>query len=215
MSVTTDARQLFSDRHGSDVRFIRGVGYPQGLRAYFTHSPLLRPDLRVLDAECGTGVVTLALREALVRRGGMPGPIHALAMMDRFRGTVATGPTGIDIVPCNVLDVSGLPAGWSDYDLVVSASMMEDLPRGTFNAALQGLRARLAADGVLVLFMTRHNWLTRPLIGWWWHSHLYTASELRTGFREAGFSTVALRRFPRAFRYPDLWGYVVEASARL
>jgi hypothetical protein len=39
-------------------------------------SPLLRSGIRVLDAGCGTGAVLLALHEAIVARGFVPGPLH-------------------------------------------------------------------------------------------------------------------------------------------
>ena len=49
-------------------------------------SPLLRSDMRVLDAGCGTGAVLLALREALGTRGLVHGPFHGFditpAMLD-------------------------------------------------------------------------------------------------------------------------------------
>lgn len=218
MSVTTDPCRLFSEKHGRYVRFIRGVGYPQGLRAHFASSSLLRSDLRVLDAGCGTGVATLSLREALLRRSFSPGPMHAFdltpAMIQRFRRTLEVrGIEGIDVVQADVLRLGALPQAWVDHDLIVSASMMEYLPRNEFSVALSGLRTLLKRGGTLVLFVTRRNWLTRPLIGRWWQSNLYQAGELQGAFKEAGFSTVAFRRFPVLFRYLDAWGYIVEASA--
>jgi SAM-dependent methyltransferase len=216
MGETSDPARLFSEKAHSYVRFIRFVRYPQGLRAYFRGAPLLRSDLRALDAGCGTGIVTLALREALLMRGLRPGPLHAFdltpAMIERFRRTMQRRAiTGIDVVQANVLRLKELPASWTNYDLIVSASMMEYLPRNRLVDALGGLRGLLCEDGSLVLFITRRNWLTRPLIGRWWEANLYAAAELEDVFRRAGFSAVAFRTFPLAFIYLALWGYVVEA----
>ncbi len=77
--------------------------------------------------------------------------------------------------------------------------------------ALRGLRGRLSDGGSLVLFITRRTWLMRPLIGRWWAANLYDAGELEDAFRRARFSTVAFGRFPPAFSYLALWGYIVEA----
>jgi cyclopropane fatty-acyl-phospholipid synthase-like methyltransferase len=213
----TDASRLFSEKHESYVRFIRAVRYPQGLRAFFLRSPLLRSGMRVLDAGCGTGVVTLALRDALVSRSLSLGPMHAFdltpAMLERFRATLARrGIQGVETVQANALELDALPESWRGYDLIVSASMLEYVPRERFAEALRALRSRLHEDGRFVLFITRRNWLTRPLIGRWWRSNLYDAAELRDAFARAGFSGCEFRHFPREARLLALWGYVVEAA---
>jgi cyclopropane fatty-acyl-phospholipid synthase-like methyltransferase len=161
MRPTPDPARLFSDRTESYARFVRFVRYPEGIRSYFLRSPLLRSGLRVLDAGCGAGIVTLALRDAL--------------------------------------------------DLVVSASMLEYVPRTRLAGALSGLRSLLEDGGSLVLFITRRNWLTRPLIGRWWRSNLYDAGEIEEALRQAGFGSIRFCRFPSRFRHLGLWGHVVEA----
>ena len=51
---------------------------------------------------------------------------------------------------------------WTDYDLIVSASMLEYVPRKRLAEALAALRGRLTDQGRLILFITKRNWLTRP-----------------------------------------------------
>jgi ubiquinone/menaquinone biosynthesis C-methylase UbiE len=216
MKPTNDPVRLFSERHGSYLRFVRAVRYPQGIRAYLLTSPLLGSGLRVLDAGCGTGIVTLALREALLRRGFTLGEMNAFdltqAMLERFRDALrAQNVGGVDLAQANVLELHALPASWGDYDLVVSASMLEYLPRTQLARGLSGLRGLLRPGGSLLLFITRRNWLTRPLIGAWWQSNLYEADELRRAFREAGFTSLSFRRFPNPFRHLALWGHIIEA----
>jgi hypothetical protein len=62
--------------------------------------------------------------------------------------------------------------------------MLEYLPRDQFVTALIGLCALLTDGGSLLLFMTRDNWLMRPMIGRWWRSNLYTAQELKKSHGE-------------------------------
>src|SRR5512143_3985709 len=108
MTTAADPRDLFTQRRRSYERFIRLVRYPQGLRAFFVRSPLLRSGVRILDAGCGTGVVTLALRAALARRGLVAGVLHGFdltpAMLDVFRATLARRGIGdVALAEANVL----------------------------------------------------------------------------------------------------------------
>jgi len=217
MVATPEPIRIFTERHDAYDRFIRWIRYPQGLRAFFLASPLIRPNLRVLDAGCGTGALTLAVRDAFVRRGVPPIVLHAFdltpAMLDHMRGVLEQRGIGdITLTEADVLHLDALPTAWSGYDLIVSASMLEYVPRDRFVDALRGLRARLQTDGRLVLFITRRNPFTRVLVGHWWQSNLYTAPELTSAFRAAGFSAFSFRSFPPIARRMALWGHIVEAQ---
>ena len=214
----TAASKLYSDRADSYTCFIRSVGYPRGLRAVFMNSPVLCPDLRVLDAGCGTGVTTLALRSALEARGMPPHNIDAFdltpAMLSRFRAILAaSGIEDVKLAQANVLQLENLPEGWIDYDLVVTASMLEYIPRAKLPEALRALRGRLREGGTLLLFITRNNALMRPLIGHWWASDLYTRAELPVALKDAGFIEPSFGHFPLLYRHLDVWGHVVSARA--
>lgn len=214
--LTANPRQLFTERYGEYERFITLMRYSVGLRAYFSVSPLLRPDLRVLDAGCGTGAVMLALREALMRRKYQLRALHGfdltLAMLDHLRDTLAQrGILDVELQQANVLGLDGLPRSWTDYDLIVSASMLEYVERNHFVDALKALRARLSPNGIIVVFMTRRNFCTRLLVGYWWKSNLYTRLELTESFQQAGFSRIDFGTFPSAARYMSVWGHIVEA----
>jgi SAM-dependent methyltransferase len=215
--LTADARRLFTERPDLYARFVRFVRYPQGLRAYWRGSALLRSGLRILEAGCGTGALTFGVWDAAEARGLALAAFDAFdltpAMLDRLRASMRRrGVTGIRIAEANVLDLDALPPDWRDYDLVVSASMLEYVPRERFAEALTALRARLRDGGRFVLFVTRRNPFTRLLIGRWWQSNLYSAPELSGAFAAAGFSRVRFPGFPLAARHLAPWGHVVEAE---
>lgn len=216
MPSTSDIVQFFTAQHAVYDRFIHWVGYPKGLRSFFEQSQLLHSDLKVLDAGCGTGAVTFALHEALLRRGFVQGTIDAFdltpAMLNHFLDKLESrGIQRVTTTQANVLELDKLPHGWMGYDLIVSASMLEYIPRERLAEALAALRNRLADNGRLVLFITKRNWLTGPLVGWWWRSNLYDRQELSTAFREAGFPRVEFRAFPAAASHLAMWGHIVEA----
>ena len=212
-----EIRRLFTERTDSYLRFIRTVGYPLALRAFFKTWPGLRSNLRILDAGCGAGVVTLAVHDALVAHGLPIGSLDGFdltpAMLERFRAVLTKrGITGVRLTEANVMDPHALPPDWNGYDFVVSASMLEYIPREDFPKALALLRGRLRADGTMLLFITRRNWLMKPLIGRWWRGNLYTESELRAAFTEARFSRMAFLRFAPPYWSFGVWGHIVEAS---
>lgn len=217
MSVSADPKGLFETHHETYDRFISAVGYGYGLRRFLMGWPALGRAQRILDAGCGTGVVSLALHAALLRRGLATQVFHAFdltpAMLESFRRHLASRRVdGIELAEADVLQLDQLPPSWSGYDLIVSAGMLEYVPWDRLVHALAGLRGHLDAEGRFLLFITKRNWLTRPLVGRWWASNLYSADEIEQALRRAGFSTVRFRRFPPTAWHLALWGHVVEAE---
>jgi len=218
MDEPTDIPELYTEHADAYQRFVRSLGYPQGLRAVFLKSPALVPDMRILDAGCGTGITTLALRQALEARGISNGEIDAFdlvpAMLDRFRARLARFDIeNVRLAQADVLNLDTLPPTWSDYDLVVTASMLEYVVRSKLPTALRALHQRLRSGGTLLLFITRNNLLMRPLIGRGWSANLYTRTEVRKALEDSGFSDVSFGHFPFPYWYLDSWGHVVTARA--
>jgi SAM-dependent methyltransferase len=111
VTATRDPQAFFTERRDTYARFIRLVRYRPGLRAFFLASPLLRPGLRILDAGCGTGAVTLAVYEALRRRGFTPAALHAFdltpAMLEPLRATFQRRQIlGVELVQADVLHLN-------------------------------------------------------------------------------------------------------------
>jgi ubiquinone/menaquinone biosynthesis C-methylase UbiE len=196
--------------------FIAAFQSPRGIQALLQRSDLLRPGLRVLDAGCGFGVITFALLEALRRRNFDYKSVDAFdltpAMLHRFKETLEVrGITRVQLCQADVLALESLPPSWTNYDLILSASMLEYLPKPDLSRALSSLRTRIAPGGRILLLITRKTPETKALIEWWWHAERYTRSELLRAFKEAGFQNPVFLRFPLRYIWLNRATYVVVA----
>jgi len=210
-----DAKTLYTEKINTYLSFNSAFRYAGALQAFFESSALLRPGLRVLDAGCGTGTATFALLKALRHRNLDYQAIHGFdltpAMLARFREELTQHEiSNVHLHEVNVLELESLPSAWTNYDLIVSAAMLEYVPRADLITALTKLRTRLARHGWLLLFITRKNWITKLLIEKWWKANRYTRVELREAFIAAGFRDVTFGRFPYSYFWQNLWGHVVE-----
>ena len=202
--VHYDVQELYTAKADAYRSFSSTFQHGQGLRALFAASGLLRPSLRVLDAGCGFGTTTYALVEALRQRNFSYQTIDAFdltrAMLARFRATLDAQPIkDVHLRQADVLGLEELPSSWNDYDLILSTSMLDHLPKEELPSALSALRSRLAQNGALLVVITRKNLMTKFLSEWWWHARRYSRRDLQGAFAAAGFRNVVFRRFP--FRY--------------
>ena len=217
MMTSDEVRDFYTQNASLYHRlYIDVLRYGRGMNAFLRQSGTLEPNLRILDAGCGTGNVTRQVL-ALARRQDITGlSIDGFdltpTMLDRFRKWLhREGVEAVDLREANVLEPNHLPESWIGYDRILSSAMLEYLPKDRLAEALANLRRRLAADGTLTIFITRRNALMKVLIEWWWKANVYTQDELREIFRQAGFDAITFSRFPWPFWHLNLWGLIVEA----
>lgn len=215
--MNNNARSLYSKNVDTYALFVSTFLYPQGLRAFFKSSRLLRDDLRVLDAGCGAGIVTFALADALRYHNYTSYTLHGFdltpAMLTRFQEQLDKRDiTNVHLRQADVLKLEHLPSSWANYDLIVSASMLEYIPKRHFAAALVTLRTRLSRQGSFLLFITRNNWFMKLLIEDVWSANRYSRQELLDAFTAAGFGNLTFKKFPLPYFWLNQWGYIVEGK---
>ena len=167
---------LYTERLSAYGAFISFFRSRDAIRALLECSGLLRPRLRVLDAGAGFGTATFALLDALRAKDIDAHVIDAFdltpAMLDRFQ--VELDSRGITLVrhkQANVLELEHqLSSTWRDYDMIISASMLEYVPKESLPHAISAVGARLAPNGRLLVVITPKNWITKVLIVRRWYS---------------------------------------------
>jgi SAM-dependent methyltransferase len=212
-----DAKALYTKRVDGYVSFNTVFRSAKAYRAFFRSYERLAPQLRILNAGCGTGIDAFALIRALQRRGLAYDTFDAFdltpAMLERFRRSIEDlRIRGVRFQEANVLDLQNLPDDWARYDLIVSAAMLEYVPREAIAQAVSGLRERLAPGGTFLLFIARRNWITSLLIAKPWKANVYRAEDVRQFLAAAHFKRVTFRKFPASYFWYNIWAHVVEAS---
>jgi len=215
MLSRSEVEELYTKKIDGYTSFVGFFRSQQALRALLRGSDLIRPGMRVLDAGCGFGMATFALLDVLRQKNFDYRGIDAVdltpAMLARFRQILeARAITGVRLHQADVLALDTLPDSWTDYDLILSASMLEYLPKQDLPRALDGLRARLAPNGHMLVVISRKSPETKLLIEWWWQAERYTREEFRSAFRQAGFQDPGFRRFPWCYFWLNRANYVVE-----
>jgi len=199
----TDNRQvqkLYTKRATLYERlFINFLGWSHELATFFQKSDHIRSNLKVLDAGCGTGVVTKTLFQLASEKNIVGLKFHAFDitqnMLEVFQQWISRqGAANIDVQKADVLNIEDLPTSWKDYDLIVSSTMLEYLPMDQVKCALMNLRQLLGVGGVLLIFITKRNFITTWLAGKWWKTNLYDELEIRALLYEAGFAKSELKK---------------------
>lgn len=171
---------------------------------------------KVLDVGCGTGLVTRILSE-LAQKRRLPSVVfHAFdltpAMIQVFQKWILSHKKrNISARQADVLELHSLPKDWKNYDLIVTSGVLEYLPKKSLNAALKNLRALLEVNGRMLIFITRHSFLTKWLIKKWWKAETFTKEEMQNVLEGAGFRSILFKKFPFPYGYLNGWGMVIEA----
>ena len=211
-----NTKTFYTHRLNTYRSFISVFRSMQAYQAFFEASDFLKPDLRILDAGCGTGAATFALFNALQNSNLNYRHWDAFdltpAMLNHFKKELKQREiSNIQIREANVLHLECLPSSWKDYDLIISTAMLEYLPKKYFVKALVALRSLLRKKGRLVIAITKKNWTNWLLIEKWWKSNRYNWSELKQAFIEAGFEDIQFKKFTPSYFWQNQWGYLIEA----
>ena len=210
------AERLYTERASLYHRvFIDFFRYDKALKRFFLKNDYLSSNMNILDAGCGTGVLTRVLYEISIENKLSGILFHGFdltqSMLDIFSQWISkNNVANIQILKANVLELNNLPRNWNDYNLIVSSAMLEHLPTNQVPNAIRNMGNLLQKNGTMLIFITKRNFIMRFLVQWWWKANIYHQEEIKKMFQEAGFRNINFRKF--SFGHMRLWGHIIEAK---
>jgi 2-polyprenyl-3-methyl-5-hydroxy-6-metoxy-1,4-benzoquinol methylase len=202
MMTKNPIQKLYADRASSYQRlFVDFLGWGRELETFFRSADYLHPHSKILDAGCGTGIITRILYKLARDKGHGELKFHAFDltqnMLEIFQQWIAEqAAENIEVQQADVLEIDSLPSHWKGYDLIITSTMLEYLPKDKVRSALYNLKELLGSKGTLLVIMTKRNFITRWLAEKSWKTNLYKESEIQTFFEDAGFDKIEFKGFP-------------------
>lgn len=215
MNNNSQVQKLYTNRADFYERlFINFLGWGKELETFFWKSDYVQPNIKVLDAGCGTGIITKTLFQHAQRKDLDGVQFHAFDitqnMLEIFQQWISKqGAKNIEIQKADVLEIDALPPYWGDYDLIVASTMLEYLPKNKVEYALKNLKKLLATGGILLIFITKRNFITRWVAKKWWKTNLYDEQEIGTLLSSAGFIKAEFKKLSSGWASSIL---VIEAK---
>ena len=201
MKAGDDTEKLYNNKASFYQKvFIGFLNWGKELDKFFRKNEYLKANMKILDAGCGTGVVTKTLYQIANQKGYTGIRFYGFDLSENMlkifqQWITLVNADNIELAKANVLDAESLPIGWNSFDLIVSSTMLEYLPRDKVKDALYTMRKMLKPEGKMVVIITKRNLLTALIAGKWWKANLYKKAEIKQAFNDAGLEKIEFRKF--------------------
>jgi SAM-dependent methyltransferase len=203
IKTNVKVQELYTKRALSyESLYVNLLGWGKELDTFFTNSNYLQPSLRILDAGCGTGVITRTLNKVALKKGYEDLVFHAFdltqGMLDIFQKQISEeiGFKNVELQQADVLKLDLLPEKWSEYDLIISSALLEYIPKEKVRNAIGNLKNLLKDGGKLLIFITRRNLVTNLTGKLLWKTNLFEDDKFHRILRDVGFDNIQQRELP-------------------
>ncbi len=178
--------------------YVKRLGWGRELDTFFSDSDYLQSSLKVLDAGCGTGVITRTLNKVALKKGYEDIEFHAFdltqGMLDIFQMHIEEKEIkNVKLQQADVLKIESLPENWNDYDLIISSALLEYIPKEQISNALINLKKLLKNGGKMLIFITRRNFITNITGKLWWKTNLFKDDQFHRELQDVGFNKIQQR----------------------
>lgn len=203
ISNKNNVQELYTKRALSyETFYVNRLGWGKELDTFFTNSNYLNTSLKILDAGCGTGVITRTLSKVAFKKGYDDIVFNAFdltqSMLDIFQKQILeeNGLTNVELQQADVLKLDMLPESWKEYDLIISSALLEYIPKEHVSTALANLKGLLKDGGKLLIFITRRNLITNLTGKLFWKTNLFEDDKFQKILRDVGFNNIQQRELP-------------------
>ena len=218
MSNTSEIQEIYTKK--ADLYhnvFFDILKWDKAIQLFFQKENHLRSQLRVLDAGCGSGLITQVLFDISKQKKLSGITFNAFdltkAMLNLFKKwIIKNNVKNIEIKQANVLELDRLPKNWKNYDLIISSAMLEYLSKKEIEIALVSLKNLLKKNGKIVVLITKRNIVTNWLVERWWKARTYKNQEIEQIFSKTGFHNIKFKQFPKPYKYLNLGVLIIEAN---
>lgn len=181
--------------------YVNRLGWGRELDAFFRKYDYLQPSFKVLDAGCGTGIITRTLYNIVNEKGYEGLEFHAFDltqnMLDIFQEQITEQRLkNIKLAQADALKLYSLPSSWGEYDLIVSSALLEYIPEEQISNALINLKQLLKAGGRLLIFVTKRNLITTWTGKFFWKTNLFEEEKMQRILQDAGFNKINQIKLP-------------------
>lgn len=129
MKASGKVQKLYTKRALTyESLYVKRLGWGNELDTFFSNSNYLQPSLKVLDAGCGTGVITKTLNKIAFEKGYEELVYHAFdltqGMLDIFQKQISEEKIlkNVELKQADVLKQNSLTLNWNEYDLIISSA---------------------------------------------------------------------------------------------
>ena len=126
MKNNDKVEELYTEKASLYDRFFIGfLGWGKELESFFLKTNYLRQNMKVLDAGCGTGIITKTLYLLAKEKSYGYIEFHAFDltanMLEIFKQWVKKqDASSIELAQADVLKIEALPQHWKEHDLIVT-----------------------------------------------------------------------------------------------
>ncbi len=215
MTTQENAVTLYTQSADLYQRFFMDyLHYDQAVESYLREKHVFHKGMKVLDAGTGTGILLQALYYILPKDVFEDIDFVAFditeSMLQKFTEWLQENTiTNVTVFRADVLD-SDTKLRDNDFDIILSSGMLEYVSKEDFPRALTILSKKLKKKGILLLFISRSNILSRILLRHWWKANIFTKKELLVVLKKIGYSFITFDSFPRPYQYVNWCMTIIE-----